>query len=179
MWAPKWSVRREQVERRHQLLHHMSTLLCMSHCPVTSHGCMDSNDLSLCKPSLGQRKAIATSNELCMALLSFPFLNRLAQDLSNHARPPPNLAEQTWTCFGQWQLLPLGQGGGGGEGSQMGWGQGDGGGLLYCREGNRGLLCLNLAAHRSLDSGLKCHSGAVGPVHSLGCQGGGAVSTPL
>lgn len=41
-----------------------------------------------------------------MALLSFPFLNRLAQDLSNHARPPPNLAEQTWTCFGQWQLLP-------------------------------------------------------------------------
>ena len=130
-------------------------------------------------PPLGQAKAITTSNELCMALLSFPFLNRLAQDLSNHARPPPNLAEQTWTCFGQWQLLPLRQGGGGGAGSQMGWGQGDGGGLLYFREGNRGLLCLNLAAHRGLDSGLRCHSGAVGPAGSLGCQGGGAVSAPL
>ena len=101
-----------------------------------------------------------------LALPSFPSLNRLAQDLTNHAGPP-TLTEQTWTCFGQWQLPPLGQG--------RGWGSKRAGGRemgeALCRERSGGLLCLNLMVHRSLDSGLKYHFGGNGACWKPGVPG--------
>lgn len=130
---------------------------------------MDSSDPSLCKPLLTNRRS--SQHQTSSGLAPPPSLNRLAQDLTNHAGPP-TLAEQTWTTLGSGSFHPWARVEAGG---QSGCGQGDGEAL--CREGT-GASCLNLTVHRSLDSGLKRHFGGNGAVGSLGCQGGGMVEAP-
>ena len=109
-----------------------------------------------------------------LALPSFPSLNRLAQNLTNHAGPP-TLAEQTWTCFGQWQLPPWARVEAGGH-SRLGAGRW---GRPSAEKANGASSVLTSRFTGAWTVVSNATLGAVGHIGSLGCQRGGMVSAPL